>query len=44
MVMLRPAGKAYKIAKQVLEKKGIKVRKPNAMQKVKPNRGPYLQH
>jgi len=43
MVMLRPDGKAYKVAKAVLEKKGIKVRKPKAEEKV-PMMGPYLQH
>ena len=40
--MLRPAGKAAKIAEKVLKSKGIKVRKPNAMDKTKVT-GPYLQ-
>lgn len=41
--MLRPAGKAYKIAKKVLRQEGVKVRKPKAMQATKV-KGPYLQH
>ena len=43
MVMLRPGGKAYKIAKKVLGNKGIKVRKPVANDKTPPTT-PYLQH
>lgn len=43
MVMLRPSGKAYKVAKDVLEKKGIKVKKPKSLEKHK-MQGPYLQH
>lgn len=43
MVMLRPAGKAYQIAKKVLRQEGVKVRKPKAMEK-KNVSGPYLQH
>ena len=43
MVMLRPPGKAYKIAKKVLRQEGVKVRKPRAMDK-KNVSGPYLQH
>lgn len=43
MVMLRPAGKAYEIAKRVLKKEGIKVRKPRALE-VTQLKGPYLQH
>lgn len=43
MVMLRPAGKASKIAESVMKNKGIKVRKPSAMDKTK-LQGPYLQH
>lgn len=41
MVMLRPAGKAYKVAQQVLKQKGVKVPKPKAMDKLK-EKGPYL--
>ncbi len=41
--MLRPAGKAYKIAKQVLANKGVKVAKPKEMIK-KPTTGPFLYH
>ncbi len=44
MVMLRPAGKAYEIAKRVLGNKGVKVAKPKVKQPEKPNTGPYLQH
>jgi hypothetical protein len=43
MVMLRPPGKAQKIAETVLKGKGIKVRKPKAYEKEKLS-GPYLQH
>lgn len=43
MVMLRPSGKAYKIAKSVLEKKGVKVRKPVVMDKTTLST-PYLLH
>jgi hypothetical protein len=43
MVMLRPKGKAYKVAKQVMRAKGIKVVKPLTKEK-KPLSGPYLQH
>jgi hypothetical protein len=43
MVMLRPKGKAYAVAKSVLEKKGIKVRKPSSMEKTTIS-SPYLQH
>lgn len=43
MVMLRPAGKAEKIAKAVLKNKGIKVAKPKANIKDKFT-GPYLYH
>lgn len=43
MVMLRPAGKAYKISKAVMKQQGVKVRPPKAMQPVKV-KGPYLQH
>ncbi len=43
MVMLRPPGKPYKIAKAVLKNKGIKVRDPKAYEKTK-LQTPYLQH
>lgn len=43
MVMLRPSGKPYEVAKKVLKEKGVKVRKPNVMEKQKPQ-GPYLTH
>ena len=43
MVMLRPAGKPYKIAKEVLANKGVKVPKPKANIK-KPTTGPFLYH
>lgn len=43
MVMLRPSDKAYKIAKAVLGQKGVKVKPPKAMEKMK-LKGPYLQH
>ena len=42
MVMLRDEGKAFKIAKNVLKKKGIKVREPKSEKK--PLHQPYLQH
>lgn len=43
MVMLKPAGKAYEIAKRVLLNKGVKVSKPKGNEKSKLD-GPYLQH
>lgn len=43
MVMLRPPGKAQKIAEKVMKGKGIKVSKPRSMQKGKLDT-PYLQH
>ncbi len=43
MVMLRPSNKAYKIAKAVLEQKGVKVNPPKADKKTKV-KGPYLEH
>jgi len=43
MVMLRPGGKAQKIAENVMKRKGIKVRKPKANDK-KALDMPYLQH
>lgn len=43
MVMLRPSGKAHKIAMNVLKKKGVTVRPANA-NKEKKLSTPYLQH
>lgn len=43
MVMLRPSGKPYKIAKLVLANKGVKVAKPKVKQETKQT-GPYLYH
>ena len=43
MVMLRPKGKAEKIASQVMKGKGVKVPNPQAYEKIKLT-GPYLQH
>ncbi len=43
MVMLRPPGKAYKIAKKVLKEKGVKVPKRKVIQKTT-QKGPYLLH
>lgn len=42
-IMIRPPGKAQKIATAVLKQKGIKLAKPKANEKVKLS-GPYLQH
>ena len=44
MVMLRPGGKAYEIAKKVLVKKGVKVPKPKVKEVDKNLTGPYLYH
>ena len=43
MVMIRPKGKAEKIAKAVLRKKGVKLQEPKQLppQKIQ---GPYLLH
>ena len=41
--MLRPAGKPEKIAKDVMKKKGVKVR-PAKSNKKTTLQGPYLQH
>lgn len=41
--MLRPKGTPYKVAKQVLKNKGIKVRKPEVIEKTTV-RAQYLQH
>lgn len=43
MVMVRPKGKALKIAERVLKNKGIKVKGGLKDQKTK-TVGPYLQH
>jgi len=43
MVMLRPSGKAEKIAKKVMKGKGVKVPNAKAYEKVK-LQTPYLQH
>lgn len=43
MVMLRPSGKAEKIAKKVMKQKGVAVRPAKSMKK-DPLRTPYLQH
>lgn len=43
MVMLKPPGKASKIAKQVMKNKGVKQPKPMQSQQ-KPLETPYLQH
>lgn len=43
MVMLRPSGKASKIAKSIMKNKGIKIRPPKANEKTK-MQTPYLQH
>lgn len=45
MVMLRPPGKPYKIAKHVLQKEGVKIRKPKSDGKKIFNPAPIiLQH
>ena len=41
--MIRPSGKARKVAKQVMKNKGVKVDKPVKMEKTTLT-GPYLQH
>lgn len=43
MVMIRPKGKALKIAKQVMKGEGIKVRNAQSIEKL-PQPTPYLQH
>ena len=43
MVMLRPGGKPQKIAERVMKGKGIKIVKPQAMERI-PLKTPYLQH
>jgi len=43
MVMIRPKGKASKIAQNVMKGKGVKVIAGDKMEKTK-LKGPYLQH
>jgi hypothetical protein len=43
MVMLRPKGKALKIAEKIMKKKGIEVKKPEKPSKTTLH-PPYLQH
>lgn len=43
MVMLRPPGKAAKVATKVLKNKGVKVPAAKQLEKIK-LQGPYLQH
>ena len=43
MVMLRKAGKAEKIAQDVMRRKGVEVRSPKS-EKKEPLKEPYLQH
>jgi hypothetical protein len=43
MVMLRPKGKAKKVATAVMKNKGVKVDKTKKMEKTTLT-GPYLQH
>ena len=43
MVMIRPNGKAKKVAHQVMKNKGVKVEKSLKMEKTTLT-GPYLQH
>jgi hypothetical protein len=43
MVMIRPGGKATKIAQKVMKNKGIKVRKGQEYEPIK-LQTPYLQH
>ena len=42
-IMLRPSGKAEKIAKKVMRSKGVKVEKAKSVTKTKLT-GPYLLH
>ena len=41
--MLKPPGKPYEVAAQVLKNKGVKVPKREVVEKTKIS-GPYLQH
>ena len=43
MAMLRPKGKASKIAKAVLKNKGVKVQTGDKQEKIK-GKGQFLQH
>jgi len=43
MIMLRPKGKAEKVAKAVMKKKGVKLEEGKQLPKMK-LKGPYLQH
>lgn len=43
MIMIRPKGKAHKIATKVMKGKGVKVEKAKKMDKTTLT-GPYLQH
>jgi hypothetical protein len=43
MIMLRPGGKAKKIADKVMKSKNVKLPPPKAMKK-EALTGPYLQH
>lgn len=43
MVMIRPKGKAEKVAKQVMKGKGVAIKVPKKPQKTALT-GPYLQH
>ncbi len=43
MVMIRPNGKALKVATKVMKGKAVKVEKPKKMEKTTLT-GPYLQH
>jgi hypothetical protein len=43
MVMIRPGGKAQKIAEKVMKNKGVKIEKKKKMSKIALV-GPYLQH
>ncbi len=43
MVMLRPPGKAYEVAKKILKREGVKIPKRSVIEKTTV-KGPYLQH
>ena len=43
MVQLRPPGKAYEVAKQVLKKQGVKVPKRDVVQQTPPQKVPFIQ-
>lgn len=44
MVMLRPPGKPYKIAKKVMKQEGVKVKNPKGGKAKIPPQTPFLQH